>query len=117
MPFAPYGGDTESFEVTPQRLSATAPIFHKASQDTEDLVRTLNASVQQLTNEMSSELPKSPSALQSLCDRWRTSMNSLANALDKVGTNLDMAGGGYTSTDQSVSNSFQKYRHGGFGRE
>ena len=116
MPFVPTG-DNESFEVTPQRLRDTAPIFHKASQDTEDLVRTLNASVQQLVNEMSSELNKSPTSLQNLCDRWRTSMNSLASALDKVGSNLDVASGGYTSTDQNISNSFQKYRRGGFGRE
>ncbi len=117
MPFVP-AGDNESFEVTPERLRDTAPIFHKASQDTADLVRTLNASAQQLINEMSSELSKSPTALQHLCDRWRTSMNSLASALDKVGSNLDAAGGGYTSTDQNVSNSFQRYRHGGgFGRE
>ncbi len=116
MPFAP-AGDNESFEVTPQRLRDTAPVFHKASQDTADLVRSLNVSAQQLITEMSAELNKSPTSLQHLCDRWRTSMNSLVNALDKVGSNLDVAGGSYTSTDQNVSNTFQKERRGGFGRE
>jgi WXG100 family type VII secretion target len=116
MHFVP-AGNNESFEVTPERLRDTAPTFHKASQDTVDLVHTLNASTQQLINDMSSELNKSPTALQHLCDRWHTSMNSLANALDKVGSNLETAGGSYTSTDQHVSNSFQKSDRGGFGRE
>ena len=116
MPFVPTGGN-ESFEVTPQRLQDTAPLFHKASQNTADLVHTLNASVQQLVNEMFSELDKSPASLQHLCDRWCMSMNSLANALDKVGSNLDVAGGAYTSTDQHVSATFQKDKPRGFGRE
>ena len=119
MPFVPVGGsDDESFEVTPERLRDTAPQFHKASHDTADLVRNLNSSVQQLVDEMTSELNKSPTALQHLCDRWRVSMNSLAHALDKVGTNLDAAGGNYSTSDHNVSNSFQQYRRGGgFGRE
>jgi len=69
MPFVPAGnGDTESFEVTPERLRNTAPLFHKASQDTIDLVHTLNSSAQHLINEMTTELDKSPVSLQYLCD-------------------------------------------------
>jgi len=44
-------------------------------------------------------------------------MNSLASALEKVGGNLDVAAGGYEQTDQHVSDTFQHYKRGGFGRE
>jgi WXG100 family type VII secretion target len=115
MPHIPIGGSDESFEVTPQRLQDTAPLFYKASQDTSDLVQQLNSETLKLINEMASELSKSPNALENLSDRWRNAMWSLCTSLEKVGNNLDAAANGYHTTDHNVANSFTP-RGKGFAR-
>jgi WXG100 family type VII secretion target len=119
MPHTPIGSDSnESFEVTPQRLRDTAPSFYKASQDTSDLVRHLNSITQQLIDDMSSELSKSPDALERLADRWRNAMWSLCASLEKVGGNLDAAANKYHTTDNGVANSFTSTSQAkGFGNE
>jgi uncharacterized protein YukE len=75
----------------------------------------LNSITQQLIDDMSSELDKSPDALQHLADRYRYAMWSLCASLEKVGANLDAAANGYHNTDHNVANSFTSSGKG-FGR-
>ncbi len=99
------GGSGDSFEVTPERLISTAPSFHKASQDTADMLYSLNATAQQLIAEMFmlSELTRYANALETFYERWRISMLCLSTALGKVGINLQEAAGDYETADQWVS--------------
>ncbi len=96
------GGSNESFAVTPQRLRDTAPNFHKASQDTADMLLNLNSMTQQLITDMLllSELSRYATALENFYERWRISMLCLSTALSKVGITLEEAAGDYVTADQ-----------------
>ncbi len=100
------GGSNESLDVTPQRLRDTAPQFHKASQDTADMLLSLNQTTQQLIADMLllSALTRYTQALENFYERWRISMLCLSTALGRVGITLEEAAGDYVIADQWSSN-------------
>jgi uncharacterized protein YukE len=94
----PDNGDT--INVSPGRLRETAGMFQKASQDTFDLLNTLQGTARQLVGDMYSELHHSPTALEQLCTRWSTATTSLEIALMEVAHNMSTAADNYQSADQ-----------------
>lgn len=93
------GGDF--INVSPERLRETSGTFYKASQETFNLLNTLQGDARQLVNEMYSELHQSPTALEQLCDRWSTATYSLGTALSQVAYNLGAAADGYQNADHN----------------
>ena len=93
--------DGDHINVSTERLRENAGYFHKASQDTSDLVNNLTTTASQLINEMYAELHHSPAALERLCNRWYTATNSLSAALQEVAQNLNTAADNYQNTDKN----------------
>ena len=101
----PADGDT--INVSTDRLRENAGHFHKASQDTFDLLKDLQGTAKQLVGEMYSELHHSPAALERLCDRWSTATDSLGTALQDVANNLAAGADTYEQNENHTKGSFQ----------
>ncbi|GAC1344449.1 MAG: hypothetical protein NVSMB27_05440 [Ktedonobacteraceae bacterium] len=94
---------SDEIKVTPERLWEVSPEFRRASQDTYNLVYTLDQATNSLVYEMySAQLTRSPEALDSLWYKWHNALSNLAASMQTVADNLDAAAGGYENTDHNV---------------
>lgn len=95
-------GSTGDFiAISPERLREVSPQFSTAAHDTSAMISQLNQTTTNLVSDMySSQLLKSPDALDTLWNKWRQALTNLASSMQTVATNLDTAAASYQHTDQ-----------------
>lgn len=92
-----------SIKVIPERLREVAPEFHRAAQETRDLLAGLNQMARNLVYELDeARLTRSPEALDRIWNRWSSAIDNLAGAMEAVANNLETSASSYEATDQHV---------------
>lgn len=96
-------------QVTPENLIATAPAFHSASQETQNMsVALANVSVTfEADIFLLMALIRYAQALSDFITRWEQSMTCLAEAEEDIGARLELAAEGYNLNEQVTVNGFK----------